>query len=155
MRKRIIGIMSIVCVIVIIIVVGFSFLWNHFDDYSTALNANWGFRLPSKSNYSEVYRKDSGASFTGDGVRYHTFAYKEEQPIKEMFDWRISEGKTIFYSSYQEAAPEWLHSIDVPSEEFPNYSQCLYWYESQNDNSEIIILWDASSKKLYIVESFL
>lgn len=155
MNKRKIVVISIVTVIVIIIVIGLALAWNHFNDYSTTLKANWGFSLPSKAHYSEMYSKDSGASFHGDGIRYHIFSYKEEQPVTEIFDWRNDEEKTIFNSSYQEAIAEWLNSIDVPSEEFPNYSECLYWYESQDDNSEIIVLWDGSSKRIYVVESFL
>ena len=155
MRKTIIVSISITLIIVIIIAIGLVLAWNHFTDYSTTIKANWGFSLPSKAHYSEVYSKDSGASFLGDGIRYHIFTYKEEKPVNEMFDWRDSEEKTIFNASYQEAITEWLNSIDVPSEEFPDYSECLYWYESKDDNSEIVVLWDASSRRIYIVESFL
>ena len=106
MNKRKIVVISIVTVIVIIIVIGLALAWNHFNDYSTTLKANWGFSLPSKAHYSEVYSKDSGASFHGDGIRYHIFSYKEEQPVTEIFDWSNDEEKTIFNSSYQEAIAE-------------------------------------------------
>lgn len=155
MNKRTIGVISIVAVIVIMIVIGLALAWNHFNDYSATLNVNWGFGLPSKAHYSEVYSKDSGASFHGDGIRYHIFSCKEEKPINEMLDWSDEEGKTIFNASYQEAIAEWLNRIDVPSKEFPNDSECLYWYGTQDDNSEIIVLWDETSKRIYIVESFL
>lgn len=154
MNKRKIAVISIVVALAIIIT-GLVLVWNHFSDYSTTLNANWGFRLPSKAHYSEVYSKDSSASFHGDGIRYHIFSYKEEKPVNELFNWSANEEKTVFNLSYQEAITEWLNSIDVPTEELPDYSKCLYWYESQDDNSEIIVLWDASSKRIYIVESFL
>lgn len=153
MNKRKIAVISMVAVIVII-VIGLALAWKHYSDYSTTIKANWGFGLPSKAHYSEVYSKDSGASFHGDGIRYHIFSYKEEKPIAEMFDWSDEEEKTIFNSSYQEAITEWLNSIAVPSEEVPDYAKCLYWYEAQDDKSEIIVLWDASSKRIYVVESF-
>jgi len=72
-----------------------------------------------------------------------------------MFDWNNAEEKTIFSFSYEDAVTEWLNSIDVPAEELPNYSECLYWYESQEDNSEIIVIWDSSKNRVYIAESFL
>lgn len=43
MNKRKIVVISIVTVIVIIIVIGLALAWNHFNDYSTTLKANWGF----------------------------------------------------------------------------------------------------------------
>ena len=155
MNRRKITVISIAAVIVIIVGVGLALAWNHFHDYSTTLNANWGFSLPSEAHYSQVYSEDSGASFHGDGIRYHIFSYKEEKPVNEMFDWSDKEERTIFNASYQDAIVEWLNSINVPSEKFPNYAECLYWYESQDDNSEMIVLWDASLKRIYIVESFL
>lgn len=53
------------------------------------------------------------------------------------------------------AVKEWLDSITVPAELSPNYSECLYFYRSKDDNSEIIILWDTGNKSLHVVESFL
>lgn len=154
MKKKNIVFISVI-IIAIAIFIGLGYAWNHFNDYSATLNANWGFALPSKSHYSEVYSKDSGASFHGDGIRYHIFSYKETEPISKMFNWNDSEEKTIFNSSYQEAVTEWLNSINVPDEELPNYSECLYWYESQDDNSEIIVLWESSKNRIYVAESFL
>lgn len=147
---------SVISIVAIAIIIGLSCVWNHMSDYSTTLNVNWGFELPSKSHYSEVYSKNSGSSFHGDGIRYHIFSYKEAEPISEMFDWNNGEDeKTIYSSSYEDAVNEWLNRIDVPTEEFPNYSECLYWYESQEDNSEIIVIWDSSKNRIYIAESFM
>ena len=73
-----------------------------------------------------------------------------------MFTWQSKEGKAIHSDySYSEAVNEWLNQIDVPLEVRPNYSECLYWYDSQDDSSEIIILWDKHKSSLYIVESFI
>ncbi len=155
MKKKNKVIISVISIVVIAIIIGLSCIWNHMSDYSTTLNANWGFGLPSKSHYSEVYSKDSGASFHGDGIRYHIFSYKKAEPISEMFDWSNEDKKTIFSFSYEDAVTEWLNRINVPAEELPNYSECLCWYESQYDNSEIIVLWDSGKNRVYIVESFL
>ena len=155
MNKRIIAVISTAVLLLIAVVVGIALAWNRNNDYSSVIHANWGFGLPSEAHYSEVYYKDSGASFHGDGIRFHVFSYKEEKPVEEMLAWSGKEEETIFSSSYREAVTEWLNSIDVPNEKYPDYSKCLYWYGSQNDNSEIIVLWDKSSMMIYVVESFL
>ena len=72
-----------------------------------------------------------------------------------MLDWTKEEKETIFYSTYKESINAWLNKIKVSKENYPNYSNCKYWYNKQEDNSEIIILWDNKENKLYVVEEFL
>ena len=73
-----------------------------------------------------------------------------------MFAWdQTGNNKTIFHSSYEEAINEWLKEIDVPNEYYPEFEKCSYRYESQDDNSELLILWDSEKNELYIIESFL
>ena len=38
--------------------------------YADCMNRNWHLNLPETD--VEIYVKDSGASFTGDGIRYHS-----------------------------------------------------------------------------------
>lgn len=140
---------------VAMIIIGATVAWNIVFDYSKILKANWGFSIPSESRYSEIYSKDSGMSFHGDGIRYHIFSYKKEEAINEMVMWQSTEQSTVFCSSYSEAATEWLDEIDVPLEKRPNYTECYYWYQTQNDYNEIIIFLDKNQKKLYFVELFL
>ena len=72
-----------------------------------------------------------------------------------MLEWKSDEKDTIFYGNYSNTVNVWLDTIDVPSEYRPDYSECMFWYDSQDDNSEIIILWDKENSYLYVVESFL
>ncbi len=138
MKKNRIKVISKIAILVIITIIGLACLWSYLDNYSKTLNINWGFSLPSEAHYSEVYSKDSSPSFHGDGIRYHIFSYKEARPINEMFCWKNTEEKTIYNASYQDAVTEWLNSINVSAENTPNYSDCLYWYESQDDVSIIL-----------------
>ena len=128
---------------------------NQYIDSSIDLKANWNIELPKNANMKEIYSADEGASFLGDGIRYHIFSYEKDDEIKEMLNWTNQEKETIFYSTYSESVNNWLNEIKVSKENYPNYSNCKYWYNKQNDNSEIIILWDSQETKLYIVESFL
>ena len=123
--------------------------------YSSVMKKNWGISLPTKALCKEIYEKDTGASFHGDGIRYHVFSYEYEDYIDLMFAWRHQEDATIFHASYSEAAEEWLEEISVPEEYYPDYEKCLYWYKAQDDNSELVIFWSTEENRLYILESFL
>lgn len=138
-----------------ILIIGGCIGWRIFTDYSRVLNANWGISLPYKALCSEVYAKDSGASFHGDGIRYHVFSYKYEDYIDLMFAWSSNNNhKTLFHDSYSETAEEWLDELNVPDEWRPDYEKCYYWYKAQEDNSQLIIFWDNDANQLYIAEEF-
>ena len=150
MKKK--HIMAIVIVLAVVLVLGIA--WNILSDYSRTLKANWGFELPFFSRYTEVYEKDSGSSLNGDGIRFLVFSYKYEDYIDLMFTWRHMEDVTIFGESYSEAAENWLAEICVEDEWHPDNENCLYWYRSQEDNSQLLIFWDREKNLLYILESF-
>lgn len=149
MKKRIIIISSI------IIIIGLIIGWKSSSNYSTTLKENWDFTLPTESHYSQIYSQNSENNFHGDSIRYHVFSYQNDKPIENMFKWQSLEQKTIYYDSYHEAIHHWLNEIDVPLEKRPTNKDYLYWYQSQNNHNEIIVLWDKNQQKLYIVESFL
>lgn len=146
----------IIISVIVLFIIALMPIWNMLFSYSNVLQANWKISIPFKSKYKEIYQKDSGASFNGDGIRYHIFSYEYEDYIDLMFAWDSTDtNKTIFHSSYREAVNSWLEEIDVPKEYYPDYDKCSYKYKSQEDNSELIILWDNEKNELYIVESFM
>ena len=150
MKKRALTI----AVILIVILTGIGIL-KLFPSYASTIKSNWDISLPIKAVLTETYEKESGASFHGDGVRYHVFSYKYEDYIDLMFAWTPNEHKTNFYPTTREATEAWLDEIDVPADERPDYSKCYSWSKSQDDNSEIIFLCDNELNKLYIVENFI
>lgn len=123
------------------------------DDYSATLKANWGFLLPAKAECTELYSKDSGASFLGDGVRYHIFSCEEGKYIDTFFSWKSTEEG--MENHYPDQVTEWLEEIEVPVEKLPDFSKCRYWYQSKEDGSEIVLLWNSEENVLYVAESFL
>jgi len=141
-----------VAILLILFVAGISKL---LPSYSSTLEANWGISLPRRARLTEIYQKDSGASFHGDGVRYHVFSYKYEDYIDLMFAWPPNKNPTNYYATTSEASEAWLDEIAVPAEERPDYSKCSSWHKSQEDNSEIIFFWDSEQNRLYIVENFI
>lgn len=124
------------------------------NDYADVLKANWGFTLPKGAGYKEVYEKSESA-FNGDGFRYYVFTCEENEPILEAFSWTDTQQSTLFFDSYQEACEEWLDKLDVPKEERPEYSECVFWYQSHQDYSEIVLLFHEAQGKLYTVECFM
>ena len=66
------------------------------------LETNWGVVLPG--GYAERFEADTGASFHGDGVRYHVLEYADDAALREAFSWREEASPTLFYGSEREAA---------------------------------------------------
>lgn len=153
MKKKKIVIFVMLIVFAFGVVVGY--LGTRLSDYSTTLNANWDIELPAASRYSEQYSQTTGESFHGDGLRYHIFSYRNAEPIAEMCTWDTESGSTIFEQTYEEAVTEWLGRLGVPDEYLPDCSNCVFWYASRADHSEIVIMWNSTESKLYIAESFL
>lgn len=153
MKKKRNAVLVLICLLLAGCLLG----WNAFSHYSIALEANWGFALPFKALYRELYAKDSGPSFHGDGIRYHVYSYKYEDYIDLMFAWKGTEGSTIYNKPYSQEVTQWLNEIEVPDEWHPDYDKgnCGYWYKSRQDNSQIIVIWNQMLNRLYIAEHFI
>ena len=121
-----------------------------FPSYEEMYKGSWGFLLPKSSKYEEIYEKDTGASFHGDGYRYHVYTYELEDGIAEMIEWHNTEGRTKYFPSYCEAVENWLTEIKVEKEQYPIYENAHYYYQRREDNSELILIWNSQEKKIYI-----
>lgn len=157
MKKKKSLLLAVLCVLLIAAacIGGAIHIWNEFSDYSNCIKANWGFSLPKESDYTQIYQKDDGASPHGDGLRYHVFSYEQAAPIESMILWRTEEGATRHYGGYSKAADRWLNALDVPTQERPNYPNCVYSYQTTADGSEMLLFLDKAMSRLYVVESFL
>lgn len=100
--------------------------------------------------YEEIYHTDSGASFHGDGQRYSIFEYKSLDEINSLLEWKHkNDNIKPFIMSI-------LRKLEVPKEYYPDFNDDFsYYYEVQEDKSEIYIILNSSLKKVYIVENFL
>lgn len=154
-NKKISVIVLIVLVVLAVLITGAKHLWEEFSDYSTCLAANWHLSLPSDAHYTEIFQKDEGASFHGDGIRYHVFSYENAQPMEQMIQWQDKTGDTKNSGSYADAADKWLDQIDVPEDQRPNYADCVFGYQIQDDSSQMLLFLDKAQSKLYILEFFL
>lgn len=122
-------------------------------DYDWVVGINWGISLPQKAGLSQVYKENSEPSFHGDGIRYHVYSCTDPEPVEQMVSWG-PEGLTRHGESFTEAAESWLTEIEVPPEQWPG-REAVFWYQCQDDGSELILFWEREEKTLRILESFL
>jgi hypothetical protein len=156
---------KILLLIVVVLICVWTIYRSIVPSYSSVLEANWGIELPIKALCKEVYEAYTGASFHGDGVRYHVFSYKNSAPIEQMLPWSDVNGNTLAwsqtegeekrYQTYREATDLWLSELEIPQEQYPEYDSCFCWYKNEHDNSEIIVFWNPEINRLYIVENII
>ena len=125
------------------------------SDLADTLESNWSIVLSEESCWDEIYHADSGASFNGDGERYHIVTYEQEDMIENMVAWSAEEGKTRWHDSYQAAIDEWISYTDTEPDMYPDHDGCMYWYQQDSDGSEIIMCWNKAKAKIYIAEFFM
>ena len=124
-----------------------------YTDCFNAIKINWKISIPYMSLYREIYHKDSGPSFLGDGTRYHVFSYKNKKYIEKMFEWQTEEKATEYESSYLEFMKTELDRIEVPEKERPEFLKCKYWYDNDTNDTrnEIVICWIEDENRLYVI----
>lgn len=143
---------QIVAVIVVLCCILFvKIAW---PSHALELSLNWGLNLPLFSFCSEVYGDNSEIGFFGDGIEYHVFSYERGSFVEGMVPWSYQSGATRYTESYESAIQCWLEEIDVPSEWFPDYGGAAFWYcLGDDDLSEIIVVWNKTCARLYVVEN--
>ena len=121
--------------------------------YADCMNRNWHLNLPETD--VEIYVKNSGASLTGDGIRYHILQYDEESAdiILICFDWEAGE----LNSELADKMEEWLDSIDVPLEDRPKQNEWKHTtlLRKEDTRDHLIMFFDEDTNQLYVVEYFL
>ncbi len=144
----------IIVAIAIPLVIG-GLLGLHFfrSDYTQSIRTNWEISLPS--GCSLTYKAQSASGFHGDGQRYHVYSVTDSEALELLFSWEDEESATIYAASYTEAISNWLTNLSVKDGQYPNFSDCAYYYASQADNSELILVWDRGNNTLYVAEQFL
>lgn len=136
---------SIIGVITVIMWISSVIITKERNRYFHAINMNWNLDLPR--NYEEIYYKDSGPSFNGDGERYSVFEYENLEEIKDAIEWKDKS------SSIEVNMVSILRKLKVPEEYYPNYNDnCKYYHYIEGDNSKIYMILDINLNKVYIVE---
>lgn len=117
--------------------------------YTEIIYMNWSIKLPS--TYKEVYSKDSGPSFHGDGERYHIFDYKNSDDIELSLKW--NDGNNV---SIESAINHVLNSLTIPNEYMPDFkSKYKYYLKKKEDSSVIYLVFVPDAKRLYVIENII
>lgn len=115
------------------------------------IQQNWNLELPKDSH--EVYHKDSGTSFHGDGTFYTVYQTDDVASVKSMADWTTNSSSTVFTDNFPAFATYCLDKLDVPSEERIDFEHCQYYYRVEEDDSELLLVHNPKLNLLYIVEN--
>lgn len=146
MIKRILKTVMILFVILIIGICVYK-IKNRFT-YSEIIQKNWGIELPT--SYEEVYSTDSGASFLGDGERYHVFQYDSNEEVKNALNWQSID--VVRIDGKVKKILSNLNILDKYAIDFAE--QYKYYYKTQEDSSIGYFIWQEENKRIYIIERF-
>ena len=158
MKKKLMWIISWIALITLILF--WFFAYKEMRDYTNIIKLNWWIQIPKEANVEEIYSKDSWESFHWDGIRYHVYSYENEEVVESMVNWLRPHSDTVVvptvsYDSYMEAIINRLNELKIDDEYSLNITDFeSFYYEKQEDNSEIIII-KSKKKILYVIESFL
>lgn len=116
--------------------------------YTENINLNWSIKLPK--TYKEIYSKDSGVSASGDGERYHIFEYKNKEDINLSLNWEDNKNEAI-----ESEIMKVLNDLNISKENMPDFKNQYKYYTKKmmkDPSSKIYLIFDTTTKKLYVVE---
>ncbi|MCD7771601.1 MAG: hypothetical protein LUH23_05895 [Oscillospiraceae bacterium] len=116
--------------------------------YCDVIEINWGIVIPTDGGYSLEVSADSGASFNGDGTRYHVMYFDDAERISYLLGWSKEIPESIIDYSEQ-----LLDELDIYYR--PDYGSCVFYTQTKSDGSQILIFWDESRQEMYVLEEFL
>ena len=119
------------------------------EDYARVINLNWELELPTSEGC--LYETDSGASFGGDGERYHVLAYVDDSGLEEALE---REAEPL--APAEEAVTAILDGLSVPADQRPDFSDCRWFtaFRSEDARDDLYLLLNGAGTRLYVIESF-
>ena len=119
-------------------------------DYMRTVNLNWELNLPASQGC--LYETDSGASFHGDGERYHVLEYAGDGRLEQA----LAEQATPLPSA-ENPVTEILDDLSVPADQRPDFADCGVFTADHpsDDRNRLYLLVNSAGTRLYVVEFFL
>ncbi|MCD7888595.1 MAG: hypothetical protein LUG23_01485 [Oscillospiraceae bacterium] len=137
---------ALIVVVTVTLFGGFiSGIWN--ETYCDVIENNWGIVIPTDGGYSLEVSADSGVSFHGDGTRYHVMYFDDAERISVLLGWSDE-----IPESYIEYSERLLDELDINYR--PDYESCVFYTQTKNDGSVILIFWDEDLQEMYVLEEF-
>lgn len=146
MWKMIGGLLTLPALLVLLVLMIF---WGS-EDYTRLIRLNWELDLPASE--SCLYETDSGASFGGDGERYHVLAYVDDSGLEEALE---REAEPL--APAEEAVTAILDGLSVPADQRPDFADCGVFTADHpsDDRNRLYLLVNSAGTRLYVVEFFL
>ena len=146
MKKKTI-IIVIISIFLLIAAISFIKQIKSGTSYLNTIKLNWNISLPN--NCKEIYHVDSGASFHGDGERYHVFRYDADITL----DAPISKLKASVYD--RESVLNILSKLKAEKEFYPDFDSITHGVVlKQNDTSTLYLYYSTLQRILYVTEDF-
>lgn len=127
-------------------------LYDPGEEYIESIHKNWGVTLPSAE--WEVYDADTGASFQGDGVKYHIFRYEETEKveIQKAVSWH--DGRNHLVERKIDAL---LRDLVIGQEYAVDFEENYWYFTLMNGggSSELFLLYFPDQMRLSVVEDFI
>lgn len=119
-------------------------------DYMRTVNLNWELDLPASQGC--LYETDSGASFHGDGERYHVLEYAGDGRLEQA----LAEQATPLPSA-ENPVTEILDDLSVPADQRPDFADCGVFTADHpsDDRNRLYLLVNSAGTRLYVLEFFL
>lgn len=112
------------------------------------ININWDMHLPN--HYKETYYKENTSAVMGNGQRFSIFEYETSDEISKAVKW--TKGSNV----KEIAVPviTILDRLNVDLDKYPDLNgNYKYYHQNKDGNSDIYLITDEESKKVYIVEN--
>ena len=145
MWKMIGGLLTLPVLLVLLVLMIF---WGS-EDYTRLIRLNWELDLPASE--SCLYETDSGASFGGDGERYHVLAYVDDSGLEEALE---REAEPL--APAEEAVTAILDGLSVPADQRPDYADCCWFtaFRPEDARDKLYLLANSAGTRLFVIESF-
>ena len=120
------------------------------DSYAWVVSLNWRLDLPPER--ACLYEADSGASFGGDGERYHVLEYGSGSGLEAALE---REAEPL--APEEGAVTAILDGLSVPADRRPDYGDCRWFTASRPEDARdrLYLLANSGGTRLYVIESFL
>lgn len=138
---------ALVSLLVALIVGGLIFAYSN-RRYMHTIRINWSINLPDSNK--EIYSKNWGMDWMGDGESYHVFQYHDNKIIIKSLDW--NEGSNI---SMESEVLKLIDTLGVSKEYIPDFQDSYkYFTKIKTDGySTIYLIYFEDTKKLYVIEN--
>ena len=146
MWKLISGLLALPVLLVLAVLM----LFRGSEDYTRVVNLNWELDLPASQGC--LFETDSGASFHGDGERYHILEYAGDGRLEQA----LAEQATPLPSA-ENPVTEILDDLSVPADQRPDFADCGVFTADHpsDDRNRLYLLVNSAGTRLYVVEFFL